>query len=110
MAPALKAPTGRQLFADSLAVHRQGKKSGWGKAWWPNGLYEGELLEDQLHGQGIRLSAFYSQLRGSFTWLNGSRYCGAWVMGRRSGQGCTTWADGRWHRGTYHQVGPWHLG
>ena len=46
---------GKETWTDGSGFegsYKQGQKSGRGKAWWPNGLYEGDLLQDQLHGEG----------------------------------------------------------
>jgi hypothetical protein len=52
---------------------------------WPNGdSYQGQLLNDEPHGQGTK------------TWTNGDIYRGGWVDGKRQGRGEYKYSDARY--------------
>ncbi|CAL1141459.1 unnamed protein product [Cladocopium goreaui] len=83
---------GKEIWSDGSGFEgsfREGKKSGVGKVWWPEGCYEGDIDGGELEGQG------------TLTWKDGTSYCGGWVKSQKSGKGVMKWPDGRWHKGTY---------
>lgn len=57
--------------------YKDGMKTGFGKMIFPNGdIYEGEWLEDKIHGEG------------SYTYKkSGDIYSGSWSNGKKCGQG-----------------------
>jgi len=40
---------------------------------------------------------------GTFTWVNGDSYAGAWRNGKKHGHGTHAWADGSSYEGAWHE-------
>jgi hypothetical protein len=56
---------------------------------WPAGSYEGDVQDEQRHGQG------------TMRFLNGNTYSGEWVADHFEGSGEYVWADGRMFKGEF---------
>lgn len=66
-----------------------GKRQGYGKVIKPDGIYEGEVLNNWSHG------------KGKMTWDNSNIYEGEWKNGERCGKGKMTWNNGEIYEGEY---------
>jgi hypothetical protein len=64
--------------------------SGQGKFIWSDErMYEGEWLENKMHGYG------------TYTWPDGRMYVGDYLNGAQHGQGVLTYPDGKKRTGTW---------
>jgi hypothetical protein len=61
----------------------------YGKYEYPDGTYEGEMLNGLKNG------------RGTMNWLNGHKYVGDWINGIRTGQGAYYWPSGDSYIGSF---------
>ena len=84
-----------------------GMKNGTGKFTWNNGdSYEGEWLDDKIHGKGILISIKDQSVykgdfrdgkrhgKGFLRYVNGQWYDGEWRDGKKSGYGKETFQNG----------------
>jgi hypothetical protein len=96
---------------------KEGKKSGFGRAVYPDGsVYEGEWLDNLPNGKGKLASLtdnnskeFYEgewklgQMdgKGKQQWRDGTVYEGGFKGGKKDGKGVFTWPDGNKYEGEY---------
>jgi hypothetical protein len=69
---------------------KDGKMHGFGKLAWLTGtIYEGEWINNKIHGSG------------TFKKADGSVYVGSWEDGMKNGTGILTWTNGDAYEGEY---------
>ena len=70
--------------------------------WIDGRKYEGQWLNNNMHGQGV------------YEWKDGRKYEGSYLDDKKHGYGTYTWADGRkyegyWAEGKQHGKGKYYL-
>lgn len=93
------------------------KRNGNGVLFDVGATYDGQWLDDEMHGDGTityesgatYVGSFYSSMfdgKGRYTWPDGSNYEGSWRLNKMHGEGVYTDASGqRWYGKFYDGIG-----
>lgn len=106
-----------QQYIKYTGCFKLGKKSGFGRAIYPDGsIYMGDWLDNLPHGKG-RLQSYTDSAskefydgewklgqmegRGKQQWRDGTIYEGGFINGKKDGKGVFSWPDGNKYDGEY---------
>lgn len=106
-----------QQYIKYTGCFKAGKKSGFGRAIYPDGsIYMGEWLDNLPHGKG-RLQSYTESVskeyydgewklgqmdgKGKQQWRDGTVYEGYFSKGQKDGKGVFSWPDGNRYDGEY---------
>mmetsp|Transcript_14687 Transcript_14687/g.20474 ORF Transcript_14687/g.20474 Transcript_14687/m.20474 type:complete len:370 (+) Transcript_14687:163-1272(+) len=93
-------------------LNEKGQREGHGIMTFSNGVYEGQWMQDKMHGKGKfefnSGSVYEGEFKadqfngmGSYTWKDGKSYSGNYVDGKRHGMGKQQYKNGTWYDGEW---------